>query len=463
MNEIRVLVVDDEPDMLDNCRRLLSRQGYTARTLQDPTLVQQMLHEDPPHVILLDLKMPQVDGMTVLATVLAHDATLPVIIMTAFGSVASAVGAIREGAFDYLTKPFSREQLAVAVDRAVRYRRLVLENRALHAAADQSAVEQLIGQSPALIHALSDTRRVAPSEANVLILGESGTGKELIARCVHEMSARAKGRFMAVDCASLPEALLESELFGHERGAFTGAIQRKRGLLVEAGGGTVFLDEIGELSSTVQAKLLRALEARTVRSVGGTQEQPIDVRFVAATNVDLEAAVHEDRFRSDLYYRLNVVQVVLPPLRGREGDISLLLDHFLSHFSHLMDRPPPQISPNAQHALDSYSWPGNVRELRNLAHRLVVLDEDGIITVSDLPLTIRGKSPERGEKAKREPLVYEVARDRAMTTFLGDYVRRLLDAHGGNISKAAETAGVSRRTVHRWVAELEGTDSGVRS
>ena len=449
-----ILVVDDEADMLDNCRRILTRTGYTVRTLQNPASLQAMMTESPPDALLLDLRMPQTDGMTVLAAALATDPALTVIIMTAYGSVESAVRAIREGAFDYLTKPFTGDQLALAVDRAVRYRGLTLENRALRQRmAEDSLSSRLIGSSPALAPVLSQVRRVAPSDANVMILGESGTGKELVARCLHELSQRRNAPFVPIDCAAIPDNLLESELFGHERGAFTGAVARTRGLLVEASGGTVFLDEIGELSGPLQAKLLRALEERKIRPVGAGNLIPINVRLVAATNLDLPEAVRVGRFRADLFFRLNVVPIELPPLRARLGDVPELLQRFLREFALESGRDPPRVSPEALTALEGYHWPGNVRELRNLAQRLVVLDEDGRITVADLPESIRGW-PGAAEPVPGPPPPYEQAREHAMEEFFRRYLRRLLDFHGGNISRAAAAAGVSRRTVHRWLADL---------
>ncbi|MGE0439618.1 MAG: sigma-54-dependent transcriptional regulator [Gemmatimonadales bacterium] len=455
MSRGKVLVVDDELDMLDNCRRLLSRAGFDTRTLDDPTGLPGMLQEFGPEVLLLDLRMPQVDGLTALAAALAADGTLPVIIMTAFASVDSAVRAIREGAFDYLTKPFTGDQLVVAVDRALRYRGMAVENRTLREqAASSDPASRLLGDSPALDQVVAQARRAAPTEANVLILGESGTGKEVLARLIHELSPRRGGSFVPIDCTSLPAALMESELFGHERGAFTGAVSRKRGLLAEASGGTVFFDEIGELDLPLQAKLLRALEDRRIRPVGGTEQMTIDIRVVAATNVDLEAASQQGRFRSDLYFRLNVVELRLPPLRARLGDVPILLNHFLGEFARTAGREPPRVSPEALVALEEYHWPGNIRELRNTAQRLVVLDDDGRITTADLPDSIRGWPAGADGPRRGPPLAYEAAREAAQIDFLRGYVRQLLDHHGGNISRAAAAAGVSRRTLHRWIADV---------
>jgi len=446
---VRVLVIDDEPDMLENCQRLLERAGYAVRTLAQPTAVRQVLGEFRPDIALVDLRMPGADGITVLAVLLAEDPAMPVIIMTAFGSVASAVQAIREGAFDYITKPFTAEQLASTVERGAHHRGLV-SGRA--PSIEGPGLEEILGRGPAMARLLEEIRKVAPTDANVLISGESGTGKELVARCLHAGGLRKKGPFVPIDCASLPEQLLESELFGHERGAFTGAVARKPGLLVEASGGTVFLDEVGELSPGLQAKLLRTLEERRIRPVGATALVPIDVRFVAATNVDLDGSAAAGRFRRDLYYRLNVVQLRLPPLRGRPEDIPVLFLAFLQRFAQDLARPTPAVSPDAWAALHAHPWPGNVRELRNLAQRLVVLDTDARITLADLPDAVRGW-PDAPDGETPLPPPYLEARDEALAGFRRSYLRRLLAVHGGNVTRAAVAAGVSRRTLHRWLAE----------
>ncbi len=423
----RVLVIDDEPDMLENCRRMLRRSGLDVRTLQDATKVREVTTEFAPDVLLLDLRMPEVDGMQVMATALADDPLLPVVIMTGYATVASAVSAVRDGAFDYLAKPFSKEQLLVTVERAVRYRGLQVENRELRKQVPGVAGHhQIIGDSPAMARVLEPLLRVAATSANVLITGESGTGKELVARSVHENSDRS-GPFVPIDCAALPEHLLESELFGHERGAFTGAVQQKVGLMIRASKGTLFLDEIGEMSQGLQAKLLRVLEERLVRPVGSTREIPIDVRLVAATNVDLEAAVDNGTFR---------------------------VVHFLDEFARASNKELPRVAPEAWEPIERYAWPGNVRELRNLAQRLVVFDADARITTSDLPAEIRGTGTPV-EDATPLDVPYEEARDAALRAFRKSYLRDLLDRTAGNVSQAARAAGVSRRTVHRWMIEDE--------
>ena len=448
----RVLVMDDERDMLENCRRLLEFGGLEVETLADSAGFMASVAAFHPDVLLLDLRMPQVDGMTVLAEAVAADPQLPVIIMTAYGTLPSAVSAFRAGAFDFLTKPFSAEQLEVAVSRALRYRSLAVENRALRQQIDDSRNRsQMVGHSEVLLKALAELQQVAPTEANVLLLGESGTGKELFARRLHELSPRVKGPFVPIDCAAMPENLLETELFGHEKGAFTGAVGRKEGLFVAASGGTVLLDEIGDLGLGLQGKLLRALEERQIRPVGATRLVPIDVRILAATNADLESAVEAGRFRADLFFRLNVIQVPIPPLRARTGDVPLLLAHFLREFSTGTGRPAPAVAPDALDCLERYRWPGNVRELRNLAQRLVIMDTDGVIALAQLPRKVRDQS-EEGEVPTDAPPLYEEARKKAMGDFLHEYTRGLLDYHAGNVSRAAAAAGVNRRTFYRWLA-----------
>jgi DNA-binding NtrC family response regulator len=457
MDRARVLIVDDESAMLENCERLLSRHGHRCSTLADATRVRDVLREVSPDVMLLDLRMPGVDGMTVLTAVLSDDPALAVIIMTAYGTVASAVAAIREGAFDYITKPFTGEQLEVAVQRAIRHRGLTIENRALREQVARGArVDQIVGSSAAFHKLMNQVRKVAGADANVLISGESGTGKELIARYIHSHGPRHEAAFVPVDCAALPEGLLESELFGYERGAFTGAVGRKTGLLEEGNGGTIFLDEFTELSLSLQSKLLRALEERQVRRLGSSSLVDVDIRVVAATSVDLEAAVASGTFREDLYYRLNVIPLHLPPLRERGGDVVMLAQQFLVQYAAAVAKEPPNVSPEVWDALEAHRWPGNVRELRNLAERLVVLDDDGRITLADLPEALRPGRSILTEAPDDNPLPYEQARAAAIQTFQARYVRRLLEHAGGNVSKAARMAGVSRRTVHRWLEDNGG-------
>jgi DNA-binding NtrC family response regulator len=457
-------VIDDESAMLENCERLLSNAGYACTTLAEPVQFRQMAADLKPDVIITDLRMPGVSGMTILAAAVADDPTRPVIVMTAYATVASAVSAVREGAFDYLTKPFTADQLLVAVERAVRYRALTVENRSLRRqVAHTQTGETILGSSPVMARLLEQVTRVAPTEANVLITGESGTGKELIARFVHAHSLRCDRPFVAVDCAAMPEGLLESTLFGHERGAFTGAVLRKEGLLSSANGGTVFLDEIGDLSTALQAKLLRVLEQRQMRRVGDSRLIDLDIRVIAATNRDLEAAVGDGSFREDLYYRVNVVHFALPPLRARAGDVAVLMNAFLEEFAAKAHRHPPRVTAEAWAVLERHTWPGNARELRNVAQRLVVLDDDGSVSAEDLSGVLRHGSSSSDAKSVVWPTSYAEAQDRALRSFRGSFVTQLLDQHGGNVSRAAAAAGVSRRTFHRWLADMNATNPGEQS
>lgn len=464
-DETRVLILDDEPEMLENVDRMLSAEGYRCWTLSDPRRFRELRKEVDPDVLITDLRMPEADGMTILAAARADDPSLPVILITAYGTVSSAVDAMHEGAFDYLTKPFTVDELVVAVERAVRHRHLTLENRRLRQEIRRgSRAPSAIGTSPAFERVLERTRKVALTDANVLITGESGTGKELFARLVHDMSGRSEGPFVPIDCAALPESLLESELFGHEAGAFTGAVSRRDGLIVGADGGTLFLDEIGELSLPLQSKLLRVLEERQVRRLGDSRLVDVDVRLVSATNMNLKEALRAGDFREDLYYRLNVVGLELPPLRERTGDIPLLAGRFLEEFAAASGKDVPEVSPEAWRILERYDWPGNIRQLRNVIHRMVVLDEDGLIAAGDLPTENHSLGAEPSGGAEFDDpgicLDYDNAREEAMHAFRAAYLERLLDAHDGNVSQAARTAGVHRRTIHRWINELEEARNG---
>ena len=352
----RVLVVDDEPDMVDNCVRILRRAGYRCLSTTDPHRALALLESERPDLLLTDLKMPEIDGLTLLRRAHELDAALPVVVITAFATIESAVAAIKDGAFDYLPKNFSVDELTVVVERALRQRRLALENRNLREQLQTTlALDNVIGRSPAMAQVFELVKKAARSEANILVLGESGTGKELIARAVHANSPRAAQAFVPVDCASLPENLLESELFGHEKGAFTGAVRTKPGLMEVAAGGTLFLDEIGDLPVTLQVKLLRALQERQIRRVGGTALIDVDVRVVSATNRDLREAAAKGQFREELYYRVNVIEIRLPPLRERAGDVRLLAHAFLKRYG---QGRVLGYDDAAMAVLEAYAWPG---------------------------------------------------------------------------------------------------------
>jgi DNA-binding NtrC family response regulator len=455
----RAVIVDDEPDMVDNCVRILGRAGWECLPTTDPMRALAHVEHDRPDVVITDLKMPGMDGMDLLRRVHDADPDVPVIMVTAFATIESAVDAVKHGAFDYLPKNFSVDQLQISADRALRQRRLAVENRHLREQLQETyGLEQIIGRSPAMARVFELVKKAARSEANILVLGESGTGKELIARAVHANSPRARRAFVPVDCASLPENLLESELFGHEKGAFTGAERAKPGLMEVAHQGTLFLDEIGELPMPLQAKLLRALQERQIRRVGGTSQVSVDVRVVSATNRNLREVIASGRFREELYYRINVIAVALPPLRERAGDVKLLTYAFLKRYG---DGRVTAIEDDAMAALERYGWPGNVRELQNVLERACALADGPTIRRRDFPEyllhaeTLRAGDGARGPladvQASTMNLPLQEARDRWLGALETAYLREQLARHGGNISAAAKAADIDRKTFHRLV------------
>jgi DNA-binding NtrC family response regulator len=454
----RILIVDDEPDMLENVARVLGRAGHDCLTATDGARGVELLEAEHPDLVLTDLRMPGLDGMTLLRRAHELDPTLPVIVITGFATVESAVAAMREGAFDYLPKNFSIEQLRVAVDRALRHRGLEVENRNLRRQLQETlGFENLLGASPAMAAVFELVKKAARSEANILVLGESGTGKELIARAVHANSPRAGRAFVPVDCASLPENLLESELFGHERGAFTGALRAKPGLMEVAHGGTLFLDEIAELPVGLQVKLLRALQERQIRRVGGTALVDVDVRLVSATNRDLRDTMSRGQFREELYYRVNVIEIRLPPLRERAGDVDLLVRFFLKKYG---QGRITALDDEALAALRAYPWPGNVRELQNVIERGCALAEAETLGRRDLPDHVLSPRPEPGAPPGAGvpsglDLPLKDAKDRWMQVLEASYLRDLLARHDGNVSAAAKAAGIDRKTFHRLIGKYQ--------
>ncbi|HET8530685.1 MAG TPA: sigma-54 dependent transcriptional regulator [Methylomirabilota bacterium] len=466
MSASRILIVDDEPDMLENCSRILSRQGYACLTAENGRAALAILERERPDLLLTDLKMPEMDGMALMQHAHEVDPDLPVIMITGFASIESAVVAVREGAFDYLPKSFSLDQLRVAVERALRHRGLQVENRNLRQQLKQTlGLENVVGRSPAMTQVFELVKKAARSEANILVLGESGTGKELIARAIHANSPRAGGPFVPVDCASLPEQLLESELFGHEKGAFTGAVRTKTGLVEAAHRGTLFLDEIGDLPASLQVKLLRALQERQIRRVGGTGLVDVDVRVVSATNRNLAEAIAKGQFREELYYRINVIAIRLPPLRDRAGDVRLLAHTFLKRYG---QERVTGLDEAAAEALDRYSWPGNVRELQNVIERACALADGSKVTVKDLPEHVlhTGARPAAAEAGHPGPgpsadlgagadLTLKAAKEQWLQVLEVSYLRDLLARHDGNVSSAAKAAGIDRKTFHRLINKYD--------
>jgi len=448
-----IVILDDEPDIIESCQRILSGAGYRCVATTDPLAALGALEAAPTSVLLTDLRMPELDGIEVLRRARKIDRHLAVIVITGFGTIESAVVAVKGGAFDYLAKPFSAEQLKLAVERALTQRRLALENLHLRGQLRGTyGFENIVGRSPALQQILELVRKSARSEANILILGESGTGKELIARAIHANSPRSGQAFVAVDCASLPEHLLESELFGHEKGAFTGAINTKLGLIELANRGTLFLDELAELPSNLQVKLLRVLQERQIRRVGGTRQIDVDLRLVSATNRDLRELVASGKFRDDLYYRIKVIDIPLPPLRERRGDVTLLAHTFLNKFERRDTAPLQGFQPEVLEALEAYSWPGNVRELQNVIQRACALADSDKISLSDLPRDLQMAAETHDSTASLSPaarLPLKQEKARWIEQLESAYVAELLECKGGNISEAARAAGVDRKTIHR--------------
>ena len=381
----KILVVDDEQSLREVLSIMLKRAGYAVTSAADGEEAIEYLNKEIFDLVITDLRMPKVDGMEVLKAVKSASPETVVLVITAFATADSAVEAMKQGAYDYLTKPFQVDEVQLIIRNALEKRRLTTENILLkREMASQSSFAQLVGQSDAMQKVFDVVRKVADSKSNVLICGESGTGKELVARAIHYNSARSSMPFMAVNCSAVPETLLESELFGHMKGSFTGAISNKAGLFEVANGGTIFLDEIGDTTPTIQVKLLRVIQEREFRRVGGNQDIKVDVRIVAATNKDLEKAVAEGSFREDLYYRLDVIPIRLPPLRLRSGDIPLLVNHFLERFSKESGRPMPVLTPEAMHVLFGHEWRGNVRELENLIERVVAFSVGVTVTDADV-------------------------------------------------------------------------------
>ncbi len=447
----RVLVVDDEPLQVELVAGFLRRHGYEVLEASDGRAALDRFRAEPVDVILADQKMPGLSGLDLLRAARQVNPEVAVIVMTAYGTIEQAVQAIKAGATDYLTKPLNLDELLHRIGQALDRRRLLRENRELREAlGERHRVEGIVGESGRMQEVLSLVRRVAPSDATVLIRGESGTGKELIARAIHHASPRAAGPLVAVNCAALPESLLESELFGHEKGAFTGAQSARQGRFEAAHGGSLFLDEIGDLPLHLQVKLLRVLQERRVERVGSNRPIPVDVRLLAATHRDLEAMVREGRFRDDLYYRVNVVTITLPPLRERREDIPLLLERFLERFARANGKAIRGLTREAREALLRYDYPGNVRELENIVERAVVLTRDEVIGLADLPLGVK-ESEKAGPEARTLPAAVE-GLERQM-------IREALARAGGVQTRAAELLGISERVL-RYKLRKYGITAG---
>ncbi len=472
-----VLIVDDEKHTRDGLRQALE-ENYDVSVAANADEAFNLMAAQDYEVILTDLRMPGKSGLKVIDKALALPTKPAVIMMTAYGSIDSAVEAMKRGAVDFLTKPVNLERLEVLIQRALKTRTLEVEVKQLRERLDEKfSFEGIVGHSPKLKEVIDRVKLVAQSKATVLIEGESGTGKELVAQAVHQSSPRARAPFIAVHCAALSENLLESEIFGHERGAFTGAIERRVGRFESADGGTLFLDEIGEISASTQVKLLRFLETKAIERVGGNKPLELDVRLVAATNRTLDRLVREGKFREDLFFRLNVVRITMPPLRERTEDVPLLLAHYLKYFAKENGVEPPSVEPGALRYLSSYAWPGNIRELRNFCENAVVLRRGDKLTEYDLEPKFRGETPATpdsvgghdGDVTSRFTATTDQSnalahRPSSQTGSLSvaDNEKRLLREAlikaRGNRTDAAKLMGVSRRTLHRKLAQWPELD-----
>ena len=448
--QTHLLVVDDDPVTLDLLKEVLTQEGYEVTVALGGEEALAKGEDFPFDIVITDVRMEDKDGMEVLRAFKKHSPETTVIMITAFGSIETAIEAIREGAFDYISKPFKLDEITLTVRRALEQKRLLQENRFYRQELlARYQFKNVIGQTPPMVQVYKTIAKVAETRSTVLLYGESGTGKELVARSIHYNSPRNHRPFIPIDCASLVENLLETELFGHVRGAYTGAIGSKKGLFEEAEGGTVFLDEVANINLSVQAKLLRFLQDHEIKRVGGTENLTVDVRIVAATNHLLEPLVREGKFREDLFYRLNVVTITLPPLRERKEDIPLLANHFLQKFSEEYKKAISHISPEALDVLNQYSWPGNVRELENTIERAIVLSAHPIILPEDLPQNLLGAIPhETLDDLKRKyPLVSEKLL--SLKDVEKNYVLKVLKETRGNKKKAAEILGIDRTTLYR--------------
>jgi two-component system, NtrC family, nitrogen regulation response regulator NtrX len=449
----RLLIVDDEAGIRETLAGILEDEGYSADGAATAAEAQARLARESFDLVLLDVWLPDRDGLELLAEVRDADPELPVIVISGHANVDAAVKAIRLGAYDFLEKPLSLSRVVLTVANALERHRLTRELRQLADRAGRS--EPLLGSGPAMSRLKAELKRAAGSDSRILVVGENGTGKELVARQVHRLSRRAREPFVEVNCAAIPEDLIESELFGHVKGAFTGASADRPGRFEQADGGTLFLDEIADMSLKTQAKVLRVLQEQRFERVGGTTPIRVDVRVVAATNKDLEAEIRENRFREDLYFRLAVIPLAVPPLRERREDVPLMVEHFIADFAREIGRRPKRVEAAALDRLQGYAWPGNVRELRNLVERMMIMVPGDVIRVADLPPSVKGDDGERQAPLWEQD--YPSLRE-ARAVFEKRYIERKLAELGGNVSRTAEALGLERSNLYRKM-KAYGIDS----
>ena len=449
-----ILIVDDEKSLLDLLTVVFTKEGYAVRTALSAAAGFEVLGKEAVDLVVTDIKMPGADGMDILRYARENLPDVPVILITAYGSIAQAVEALKAGALDYVVKPFDVEELKIIAGRGLASRRLKQENILLKRdLKERYGFEQMIGKSRPMQEIYILIEKVASTDSTVLITGESGTGKEMAARAVHQQGARRDHAFVSINCAALPENLLESELFGHVRGSFTGAVSDKKGMFELAQRGTLFLDEVGEMSPWTQVKLLRALQERKVRRVGGADEIPVDVRIIAATNQDLKKRIEEGKFREELYYRLNVISVDMPPLRKRTEDIPILIAHFLQKYCDKMGKKPKRFTPEVVGLLEGYPWPGNIRELENVIERIVAIEDRETVTASCLPQEI--VSPQRKKLDTQELFAPGFSLTRHLDDISKKYIQEALAVTGGSLQKAAPLLGLSYRTIRYLIGKYD--------
>jgi two-component system, NtrC family, response regulator AtoC len=455
-----ILVADDEKNTRDGLDRAL-RGTYKVLLAESAERALEILRENTVNILLSDLRMPGMDGLTLMKRALAQNPNLICILLTAYGNVETAVEAMKNGAYDFLMKPLNLDHLDLLLKRALRSSEMESENISLREQLDTKyGIENIVGNAPVMRQLFEIIRQAAPTQATVLLQGESGTGKELVAHTIHRLSPRVKGPFVAVQCAALSPTLLESELFGHEKGAFTGAVAQRHGRFELADGGTLFLDEISEIDASVQVKLLRVLEERRFERVGGQETIEVDIRLIAATNKDLKMLVQEGKFREDLFFRLDVVNIVLPPLRERLEDIPLLCDHFLRQFSTENDKDIAGITADAVNILSSYSWPGNVRELRNTIEKMLVLSRSNKLTARDVPANIKDAVRTSPAPSAQDGKHGTVLAAGSIADAEKMMILSALKKHNNNRTKAAVDLGISRRTLHRKLKEYDPDSKG---
>jgi DNA-binding NtrC family response regulator len=446
--DYKVLVVDDDVEMCGLLSDVLKEEAFSVVTTNDSLEASKLLKREEFDIVITDLKMKGLKGLDLLEETKQISPLTPVVIITAFGTIESAIQAIKMGAYDYVTKPFQMDELVLTVKKALENRLLKKEVVRLKREVESKyQFHHLIGKSPLMQKVYDLIERISDTSSNVLITGESGTGKELVAKAIHYNGMRKGGAFIAINCAAIPETLLESELFGYKKGAFTDAKSDKKGLIFEANEGTLFLDEITEMPLTLQAKLLRVIEEREVRPLGDTNSYPIDVRIVSTSNRNIKSLIQEGQFREDLYYRLKVIDIEMPPLRERKEDIPLLIQHFITKFSNELKKNISEVSEDALKLLLNYSWPGNVREVENVIQRAITLTRHETILPEDLPNTVM--------QEKDESLIEKGFREKYTVSQLErEYIKRVLVEAGGNKSKAAEILGLDRKTLYRKLQEL---------